>query len=35
MKIRKEHEGQIEALLTDAQKKQWKEMLGKPLNLDE
>ena len=35
MKIRKEHQGQIEALLTDAQKKQWKEMLGKPLNLDE
>ena len=35
MKIRKEHEGKIEALLTDAQKKQWKEMLGKPLDLDE
>ena len=35
MKIRKEHEDQIEALLTDAQKKQWKEMLGKPLALDE
>ena len=35
MKIRKEHEDQIEALLTDAQKKQWKEMLGKPLDLDE
>jgi hypothetical protein len=35
MKIRKEHEGKIEALLTDAQKKQWKEMLGNPLNLDE
>ena len=35
MKIRKEHEGKIEALLTDAQKKQWKEMLGKPLVLDE
>jgi hypothetical protein len=35
MKIRKEHEGKIEALLTDAQKKQWKEVLGKPLNLDE
>ena len=33
MKIRKEHEGRIEALLTDAQKKQWKEMLGKPLDL--
>ncbi len=33
MKIRKEHEGRIEALLSDAQKKQWKEMLGKPLDL--
>jgi Spy/CpxP family protein refolding chaperone len=35
MKIRKEHEHQIEALLTDTQKEQWKEMLGKPLALDE
>ncbi len=35
MKIRKEHEGKLEALLTDAQKKQWKEMLGKPLDLDD
>ncbi|HUY32892.1 MAG TPA: hypothetical protein VMV69_08935 [Pirellulales bacterium] len=35
MKLRKEHEDRIEALLTDAQKKQWKEMLGKPLALDE
>ena len=35
MKIKKEHEDQIEAVLTDAQKKQWKEMLGKPLDLDE
>jgi len=33
MKTRKEHKGKIEALLTDAQKKQWKEMLGKPLDL--
>jgi hypothetical protein len=33
MKIRKEHEVKIEALLTDAQTKQWKEMLGKPLDL--
>jgi hypothetical protein len=32
-KIRKEQEDRIEALLTDAQKKQWKEMLGKPLDL--
>ena len=35
MKIRKDHEQQIEALLTDTQKEQWKEMLGKPLALDE
>ncbi len=35
MKIRKEHEARIEAVLTDAQKKQWKEMLGKPLDLNE
>jgi len=30
MKIRREHEARIEALLTDAQKRQWKAMLGKP-----
>jgi hypothetical protein len=35
MKSRKEHESKIEALLTDTQRKQWKDMLGKPLNLDE
>jgi hypothetical protein len=35
MKIRKEHADKIEAILTDAQKMQWKEMLGKPLPLDE
>ena len=35
MKLKKEHEGKIEAVLTDAQKKQWKEMLGKPLDVDE
>jgi hypothetical protein len=35
MKIRTEHEGKIEALLTDAQKKQWKEIRGKPLDLDD
>ena len=35
MKVRKDYEGKLEALLTDAQKKQWKEMLGKPLNLDD
>jgi hypothetical protein len=32
-KIRKEQEERIEALLSDAQKKQWKEILGKPLDL--
>jgi hypothetical protein len=35
MKIRKESEGKIEALLTDDQKKQWKEMLGKPFTLED
>jgi hypothetical protein len=30
MKIRKEHEGKIEALLSESQKKGWKELLGKP-----
>jgi hypothetical protein len=33
MKLRQEHEGKIEAILDDAQKKQWKELLGKPLDL--
>jgi hypothetical protein len=33
MKIRKAHEGKIEAVLREAQKKQWREMLGKPLDL--
>ena len=31
LKAREDLEGQLEALLTDAQKKQWKEMLGKPM----
>ena len=35
MKIKKEQEDKIEALLTDAQKKQWKELLGKPLVLED
>jgi hypothetical protein len=35
MKARKEYEGRIEAILTDAQKKQWKEMRGKPLDPDD
>jgi hypothetical protein len=34
MKTRKEHETRIEALLTESQKKQWKELLGKPFKLD-
>ncbi len=33
-KIRKEQEAKIEALLSDAQKEQWKAMLGKPLALE-
>jgi hypothetical protein len=33
MKIRKEYEGKVEKLLSDAQKKQWKELLGKPFDL--
>jgi len=33
MTIRKEHEARIETLLSDVQTKQWKEMLGKPLDL--
>jgi hypothetical protein len=33
MKVREEHAGRIEALLTEAQKKQWQEMLGKPVDL--
>jgi hypothetical protein len=33
LKNREDLEGQLEALLTDAQKKQWKEMLGKPIEL--
>src|SRR5262249_54321446 len=35
MKVRKAHEGKIEALLSAAQKERWKEMLGKPFVLDE
>ena len=33
LKLRLDLEVQLEALLTDAQKKQWKEMLGKPVDL--
>jgi hypothetical protein len=35
MTMRKEHEGKIAAMLTADQKKQWKEMLGKPFPLDD
>jgi Spy/CpxP family protein refolding chaperone len=35
MKIKKEQEDKIEALLTDAQKQQWKELLGKPLVIED
>jgi hypothetical protein len=33
LKIREEHRSRIENLLSDAQKKQWKQMLGTPLDL--
>ena len=35
MKIRNEHQDRIEAILSDAQKKQWQEIRGKPLDLDD
>jgi hypothetical protein len=35
MKARQEQEVKIETALTDAQRKQWKEMLGKPFTLDD
>jgi len=35
MKTRKEHEGKIEAILSESQRKQWKELLGQPLRLDD
>jgi hypothetical protein len=35
LKSRADLEAQMEALLTDVQKKQWKEMLGKPLELSD
>ena len=31
--LRKDHAQKLEAILTDAQKKQWKEMLGPPFEL--
>jgi hypothetical protein len=33
LKIRDDHQGKMEAILTDAQKAQWKEMLGEPFDL--
>src|SRR5262249_54541248 len=33
MKVRKEHADKIDALLSEEQKKQWKELLGKPFDL--
>jgi hypothetical protein len=35
MKIRQEHAGQVEAILTEAQKQRWKDMLGKPFDLSD
>jgi hypothetical protein len=35
LKVRAEHGRRLEAVLTDGQKKQWQEMLGKPLDLGE
>lgn len=35
MKVRERHEGKLHALLTDAQKRQWKEILGEELDLDD
>jgi hypothetical protein len=32
LKVRREHEARIVDMLTDSQKKQWKEMIGKPLD---
>lgn len=33
MKVRKEQQGKLEALLTDAQRQKWQELLGKPFDL--
>jgi hypothetical protein len=35
MKLRKEYGGRFEAILSNEQKKQWQEMLGKALDLDD
>ena len=33
MKLRQEHEAKIEALLTEAQRKRWQQLLGEPFEL--
>ena len=35
MKVRMEYGDRIEALLSGSQKRQWKEMLGKPFTIDD
>ena len=35
MQLRREHEKQIEAMLTEAQKEQWQKLLGKSFSLDD
>jgi hypothetical protein len=35
MKLRQEHADRIEAILSDAQRQQWQEIRGKPLDLDD
>jgi hypothetical protein len=35
MKVRNEQEGKIEGILTKAQRKQWRDKLGKPFELEE
>ena len=32
MKLHKQYEGKVEGILSDAQKKHWKEMLGEPFD---
>ncbi len=33
IQLREEHEAKMEIILSDTQRKQWKEMLGKPLDI--
>ena len=35
MQVRKEHEDQIEAILNESQRKLWKELLARPLDLSD